>query len=84
MTATGVTPDRLTGLRRWNLALSVLHAAQAVAVFVLANGFAITVTSSFPPGPTRLRSAPPRSRCSTCRSASRWRCSCCSPPSTTC
>ncbi len=50
-TATGVTPQRLAGLRRWNLALTALHAAQAVVVLVLASGFAITVTSSFPAGP---------------------------------
>jgi hypothetical protein len=42
---------RLTGLRRWNLALTVLHAAQAAAVLLLASSFAITVTSSFPTGP---------------------------------
>jgi hypothetical protein len=50
-TATGVDDTRLAGLRRWNLALAVLHAAQAVAVVVLATDFAITVTSSFPAGP---------------------------------
>lgn len=50
-TATGVTDARLVGLRRWNLALAVLHAAQAVAVLLLASDFAITVTSSFPAGP---------------------------------
>ena len=50
-TASGVTPDRLRDLRRWNLALTVLHALQAVAVVVLASDFAITVTGSFPAGP---------------------------------
>jgi hypothetical protein len=49
--ASGVTAERLAGLRSWNLALTVLHLAQAVAVAVLAGGFAITVTSSFPAGP---------------------------------
>ena len=49
--ATGVDDARLVGLRRWNLALTVLHAAQAVAVLLLASSFAITVTSSFPAGP---------------------------------
>lgn len=48
---TGMTDERLADLRRWNLGLTVLHVAQAVAVLVLANGFAITVTSSFPTGP---------------------------------
>ncbi len=58
-TATGVTPDRLAGLRIWNLGLTVLHAAQAVAVLLLAGGFAITVTSSFPMGPPGTASAAP-------------------------
>lgn len=49
--ATGVDDARLVGLRRWNLALTVLHTAQAVAVLLLASSFAITVTSSFPSGP---------------------------------
>lgn len=50
-TASGVTPDRLADLRRWNLGLTLLHAAQAVLVLIVASDFAITVTSSFPQGP---------------------------------
>jgi hypothetical protein len=49
--ATGVTPERLAGLRRWNLGLTALHLVQAIAIVVLASDFAITVTSSFPAGP---------------------------------
>ncbi|GAA2052767.1 heliorhodopsin HeR [Williamsia deligens] len=49
--ASGITDERLAGLRRWNIGLTVLHAAQAIAVLVLANGFSITVTSTFPVGP---------------------------------
>ena len=49
--ATGVTAERLAGLRSWNLGLTALHLLQAVAVVVLAGGFAITVTSSLPQGP---------------------------------
>ncbi|MGB3682407.1 MAG: hypothetical protein WA990_07950, partial [Rubrobacteraceae bacterium] len=49
--ATGLTDARLTTLRIWNIALTVLHAAQAVVILVLASDFAITVTSSFPAGP---------------------------------
>jgi hypothetical protein len=49
--ATGVTAERLAGLRRWNLGLTVLHAAQAVLILVMASDFAITVTSTFPDGP---------------------------------
>ncbi len=43
--------DRRTSLRRWNVGLAVLHAAQAVAVLVLASDFAISITSTFPEGP---------------------------------
>ena len=59
--ASGVTPERLVRLRRWNLALTVLHAAQAAALLLLANDFAITVTSTYPQGPpgTRLDAPQP-------------------------
>ncbi len=49
--ATGVTAGRLRGLRVWNLGLTGLHLAQAVAIVVLAGDFAVTVTSSIPDGP---------------------------------
>lgn len=49
--ATGVTTERLAGLRNWNLGLTLLHLAQAIIVVVLAGDFAITVTSNFPEGP---------------------------------
>ncbi len=81
-TASGVDDAALTSLRRWNLALTVLHGLQAVAVLVLATDFAITVTSSFP----RARPAPPPPRprrSSTCASAGRSPRSCCSRPWTT-
>ncbi len=57
--ASGVTPERLAGLRRWNLGLSVLHGAQAVLVLVLASDFAITVTSTYPQGPPGTRLTTP-------------------------
>jgi hypothetical protein len=60
-TASGVGPDRLADLRRWNLALTVLHLAQAVAIVVLATDFAITVTGSFPAGPPGTEVPPPDS-----------------------
>ncbi len=50
-TATGVDGARLSRLRVWNLGLTVLHAAQAVAILLLAGDFAISVTSTFPEGP---------------------------------
>lgn len=57
--STGMTADRLAGLRRWNLALTVLHLLQAAAVVLLASDFAITVTSSFPAGPPGSEVPPP-------------------------
>jgi Heliorhodopsin len=53
--ATGITPARLKGLRSWNLALTVLHLGQAVAIAALTGSFAITVTSTFPEGPPGSR-----------------------------
>ena len=50
-TATGVDASSLRSLHRWNLALTLLHLGQAVAVLVLATDFAITVTRSLPGGP---------------------------------
>ena len=50
-TATGVTVERLSNLRRWNFGLTVLHLAQAVLMLALTNDFAIGVISSFPDGP---------------------------------
>ncbi len=50
-TATGVTDERLAGLRRWNLGLTALHLAQALVIIFLSGSFAITVTSSIPEGP---------------------------------
>ena len=57
--ATGVSPEQLAGLRRWNLGLSVLHAAQAALILVMASNFAITVTSTFPQGPPGTRLSTP-------------------------
>jgi Heliorhodopsin len=53
--ATGVTPERLKGLRSWNLALTVLHLGQAIAIAALTGSFAISVTSAFPEGPPGTR-----------------------------
>ena len=58
-TDTGMTDERVADLRRWNLGLTVLHTAQAIAVLVLASDFAITVTSSFPTGPPGTAPASP-------------------------
>lgn len=48
---TEITESTERSLRRWNLGLTVLHAAQALAVFVLASDFAIAVTQAPPTGP---------------------------------
>lgn len=61
VTARGVDVRSLAGLRRWNVALGVLHAAQAVAVLALASDFAITLSNSFPTGPPGSRVADPTS-----------------------
>ena len=57
--APGVTAARLAGLRRWNLGLAVVHAAQGALILLLAGGFAITVTSSYPQGPPGTAAAAP-------------------------
>lgn len=46
-----ITDSAERSLRRWNLGLTVLHAAQAVLVFVLASDFAIALTKAPPAGP---------------------------------
>jgi hypothetical protein len=46
-----IASERLTPLRRANVALGVLHAAQGAAVLALGNGFALPVTGSFVEGP---------------------------------
>ncbi len=50
-TMTDLDEPRLRTLSRWNLGLTVLHAAQAVAVLVLASSFAIPLTTAYPAGP---------------------------------
>jgi hypothetical protein len=59
--ATGVTPERLSNLRSWNIGLTVLHGLQAVLIIVMASDFAISITSTFPQGPpgTRLNTPEP-------------------------
>jgi hypothetical protein len=40
-----------SNLRRWNIALAILHAAQGVAVLLLSNGFTLGVTIPYMEGP---------------------------------
>ncbi len=58
-TAVGVDEAALRGLRRWNLSLTILHLAQAVAVLLLASDFAITVIASYAQGPPGTALAAP-------------------------
>lgn len=60
-TATGVDDTALLGLRRWNIGLAVLHAAQALAVLLLAGDLAITVIASYAQGPPGSELADPTS-----------------------
>jgi len=56
-----ISPARLQNLRKWNLALTVLHGVQAVMIFLMAGSFAIAVTSNFPVGPPGTRLEMPSS-----------------------
>lgn len=50
-----IQPERLAGLRRYNLIAGVAHAVQAVAIVALATNFALPVTAQYlggPPGST--------------------------------
>ena len=58
-TASGVTDARLRRVRIWNVALAIVHAAQAVVIFVLATDFAISITTSLPAGPPGTPVPPP-------------------------
>ncbi|WP_256041413.1 heliorhodopsin HeR [Cryobacterium sp. SO1] len=45
--ATGVTPERLRGLRRWNIGLAIIHLGSAAVILFLTNDFSIPVLASF-------------------------------------
>lgn len=57
--ATGVTAERLAGLRAWNVGLTLLHLVQALVILFLAGSFSITVTSSLPEGPPGTKAPAP-------------------------
>lgn len=42
-----VMQTKLSGLRRWNLSMGLLHLTQAVAILAIASPFSLPVTSSF-------------------------------------
>ena len=54
-----IPEGRFTRLRRYNLAMGVLHAAQAAAVIALATSFSLPVTAAFMIGPPGSKPAPP-------------------------
>lgn len=54
-----VTTGQSTSLRRWNVVLGGLHAAQGVAVLALANGFTLPITAAFMEGPPGTPPAAP-------------------------
>lgn len=56
--ASGVTPDRLANLRKWNIGLAIAHAAQALLILLLSDDFFIQVVSTFPEGPPGTRVPP--------------------------
>ena len=43
--------DAAGNLRRWNIALAILHAAQGIAILLLSNGFTLGVTIPYMIGP---------------------------------
>jgi len=49
--ATGVTVEKLANVRKWNIGLTILHFAQAIAILLLTNDFALQVLDSTPAGP---------------------------------
>ncbi|MEY3346471.1 MAG: hypothetical protein RIR40_196, partial [Actinomycetota bacterium] len=42
-----IPTDRLNGLRRYNLIAGVFHLVQAIAIFILANDFALPVSVNY-------------------------------------
>ncbi|MGC0250281.1 heliorhodopsin HeR [Pseudactinotalea sp. Z1748] len=48
---TAIDSSRYTGLRRYNIIAAVVHAAQAVAVVLLATDFTLPITASYLAGP---------------------------------
>jgi len=50
-----ISTEQFANLRKWNIGLTILHAAQAVLIAVLASDFAITFTSAAPEGPPGTR-----------------------------
>ncbi|MBM3635161.1 MAG: hypothetical protein FJW99_07770 [Actinobacteria bacterium] len=52
MSAHAMTPERAApNLRKWNVALAILHAAQGVAILLLSNGFSLGITIPYMTGP---------------------------------
>ena len=54
-----LSASRAASLRRWNLGLGLIHAAQAVAVLALATAVALPVTATFMEGPPGTAASAP-------------------------
>jgi hypothetical protein len=61
VTDQGQVQQRFSNLRNWNVALSIIHLAQALVLVVVSGTFAIAVTSSYPEGPPGSRLPAPTS-----------------------
>ena len=51
MTTPSIAPDRLSGLRRYNIIVGIVLIVQAVAVLLLSNDFTLPITASYMEGP---------------------------------
>lgn len=49
--AINITPDKAQSLRRYNLIAGIFHAAQAIAIIALSNGFALPIHVNYLQGP---------------------------------
>lgn len=52
MSSRAITPEQAApNLRRWNIALAIVHAAQGMAILLLSNGFTLGVSVPYMVGP---------------------------------
>ena len=57
--ANDIPEKRFAGLRKYNIGMGVLHAAQAIAILALATAFVLPVTAAFMTGPPGTKPADP-------------------------
>jgi len=51
VTIPAIAPDRLSGLRRYNIVVGIILLLQAIAVYLLSNDFTLQITASYLEGP---------------------------------